>query len=77
MRSMFQHWLNEKQDIIYIRDMDMEGFMSVTNDADSVVEWAVEEYGNKRILYYDSMGQLDELVHDNGKFIGFKPGPRE
>lgn len=30
----------------------------------------------RRLLYYDSQGQLDELLVRDGKFAGFKAGPR-
>ena len=45
--------------------------MTITNDAENVTEWVVENYGNKRIFYMDTEGVLTELIHDNGKFTGF------
>lgn len=52
------------------------GSVSITNDAENVVREVVERYGNKRIFYTDTMGNIDELVHENGEFTGFAPGPR-
>lgn len=50
--------------------------MSVTNDAENVVEYIVENYGltNKQVIYYiDTDGFVDILGHINGIFttIGF------
>lgn len=53
---------------------------SVTNDAENVVR---ELHGagqlppGRKLLYFDSQGDLDEIKHDGqGGFIGFAPGPR-
>lgn len=50
---------------------------TVTNDA----EWVVEQLvagghlpEGRHLLYYDSGGDLDEIVVEGGKFAGFKPG---
>jgi hypothetical protein len=50
--------------------------MSVTNDAEYVVAEVVKQCGNKtaRVIYRDSDGRWDELVHDNGVFVRFAPG---
>jgi len=47
------------------------GGRSVTNDAENVVEYLYNLYGNRRIFYIDSEGILDELRHNNGNFVGF------
>ena len=52
---------------------------SVTNDAEYVVAQLVAEGSirlGRRLFYYDSQGQLDELLVRDGKFAGFMPGPR-
>ena len=69
-------WVRPEQDVIIVEDLCMPGTMSVTNDAEQVVLEVVERFGNKRILYYDTEGNLDELCHDDGLFTGFAPGPR-
>ena len=54
--------------------------LSVTNDAENVVARLAADGRlpkGRRLFYYDSDGQLDELVHDNGKFTRFAPGPRK
>ena len=59
--------------IFYIADAD-DGSMSVTNDAEGVVAY-YNNYlpPNTRIVYQDTMGNWDELVHDNGVFKDFAP----
>ena len=54
-------------------------FMTVTNNAERVVEWLVaSEYmcANGKILYEDSEGDWDYLLVKDGKFAGFAPGER-
>jgi len=54
---------------------DLNGPMSVTNDAENVVAYLISiGYSSYRILYCDSMGQWDELLHDGTQFTGFGPG---
>ncbi len=45
---------------------------TVTNDAEWVVEQLAPHLNGRRLLYFDSEGELDELVVKNGKFHGFK-----
>lgn len=44
---------------------------TVTNDAEQVVEDVLAWAGGRRILYYDSEGELTELVHDGTRFVRF------
>ena len=44
---------------------------TVTNDAEQVVEEVFAWAGARRILYYDSEGELTELVHDGPRFVRF------
>ena len=62
-----------------IIDDDNDGAMSVTNDAEAVVAELTERgrlRDGKRLFYYDSDRNLDELCHSGGRFTGFAPGPR-
>lgn len=62
-------------DVVFIHDMClMYQRMSVTNDAENVVREVYITYGNKRIMYRDTDGQWDELVHANGVFVTFARG---
>lgn len=44
---------------------------TVTNDAEQVVERMAPRVGSRRLLYYDSEGELTELKHDGPRFTGF------
>jgi len=58
--------------MVWILDQD-RGSKSVTNDADAVCIILHHSYPNHRIIYRDSSGDWDELAHDRGWFIGFRP----
>jgi len=67
--------------VVAIEDQNL-GAMSVTNDAEAVVEFLWEqrylfESGSTRVVYRDSEGVWDELVwrvhQGRAKFVGFKP----
>lgn len=60
-----------------IRDLgpwDKHG--TVTNDAERVVAELAPILRGRRLYYFDSEGDLDELVVKDGRFAGFKVGPR-
>lgn len=61
-------------EFVYIEDCN--GPLSVTNDAEAVVAELLKTYPNKRIMYQDSEGQWDELVHNGQRFTDFRPGHR-
>jgi hypothetical protein len=64
-------------DRIVIRDLGpWDEHPTVTNDAEWVVSQLVPLVGSRRLYYYDSEGELDELVIRGGRFAGFAPGPR-
>lgn len=67
-------WTIEFMDgaVVAIVDADLGG-MSVTNDAEAIVI-AVDEsvhLGTRRLIYRDSTGRWDELLHEAGRFAGF------
>jgi len=75
MRAHFEieHTLT---DILVIRDVGpWDQHPSVTNDAEAVVQHLLqtgELRPGERLLYYDSEGDLSELLIENGAFAGFK-----
>lgn len=70
----------EKKDPLIIEDVGpWDRYKSVTNAAEEVVaELARDGYlpAGRQLLYYDSNGQLDEILVKDGVFAGFAPGPR-
>lgn len=59
-------------DIVFIKDLDLGG-KSVTNNAEFVVAQIHEQHPHRRVVYKDSNGDWDELVHDEGVFLHFAP----
>lgn len=51
--------------------IDQDGPLSVTNDAEAVVADLFKTYGDRRIIYRDTQGDWDELVHESGRFKSF------
>jgi hypothetical protein len=62
---------------LVIRDLGpWDQYPTITNDAEHVVETLVKEgelSHSRRLLYYDSDNNLDEIVIRDGKFSHFKP----
>lgn len=55
-------------------------YMTVTNAAEETVAELIGDGHlpeGRRLFYYDSEGQLDELLIKDGKFAGFAPGPQK
>lgn len=67
--------------VLVIRDTgDPRKNMSVTNGIETVVRELTDDgflRPGTRFLYYDSSGDLDEVLHDGvGRFLGWRPGER-
>jgi hypothetical protein len=58
-------------DIVFIIDND-DG-LTITNDARHVALQIWKRYGDRRIVYRDTMGNWDEMVHVKGVFLHFAP----
>jgi len=65
-------------DTLFIRDVGANlGSMSVTNDAEAVVQWLMQQHllrVGMKLGYYDSRGELDEITFDERGFTGFRSG---
>lgn len=76
--SHFEVALNEHGRPLVIRDVGHDqGCRSVTNDAESVVALLYASGlldTHRRLFYYDSENNLDEILHHDGRFVGFAPG---
>jgi len=57
--------------MVFIVDNDVG--VTITNDAENVVKDVLAKYSNHRIIYRDTDGNWDELLHWNGTFTGFAP----
>ena len=70
-------FLKRTENLVLIRDLCEEFHcMSITNGAEQVIK-KLDEYGmlgNRQVFYIDTDGRVDELVHNEGKFCGFKFG---
>lgn len=67
----------EDEMTVTIRDIGpWDEHMTVTNDVERVVRDLHElDLQCRRLYYYDSEGELDEILHDgNGRFLGFAAG---
>jgi hypothetical protein len=61
------------ESIVWIVDRD-DGGRSVTNDAERVCNELNAAMPGYRIMYLDTMGRWDELVHECGVFKEYKAG---
>jgi len=67
--------LHDTPEYVYIVDTG-ENVKSITNDAKAIVRFLYSKHqlGNRRLIYRDSSGQRDEILHEKGKFLDFSPG---
>ena len=68
---------NDKYVLIEDCSSDQYPSMSITNDAESVVEDLFEKHlvgQTTRIFYIDTDGRVDELLHAYRRFDGFQFG---
>jgi len=64
---------NEKELVI----MDVgpwDQYPTITNSAEEVVEQLAGRLNGRRLMYYDSDNQLDQLLVKDERFAGFRPG---
>jgi hypothetical protein len=59
MRSRFDIVRVENGEV-YLQDLD--GPVSITNDAEQVLAWCKTNYPNHRLFYTDTYGDLTEIV---------------
>lgn len=75
--------VSDNKACIVIQDVGpWDHYGTVTNAAEGVVvelyKRGVLSTKGKMLLYYDSSGELDQLLHDGlGKFTGFAPAPND
>lgn len=73
LRCRFHTTFNPSLKVVALQDHDAG--MSITNDAENVIEWLFEQNllrEDEHVVYRDTDGVWDELLHKDGKFIGFR-----
>jgi hypothetical protein len=63
----------ETPGVVFIVDQCRGDFATITNAAETVVQECLSTYGQKRIVYRDTEGRWDELLHTGIQFRGFAP----
>lgn len=74
MRRARAHFrvIEETPKAVLIRDIGPWNLHpTVTNDAEAVVDYLLPLLKGRRLFYFDSEGDLDELLVRDGKFSGF------
>lgn len=77
MNAVFEIVHSESTDgALVIRDLGpWDVHRTITNDAERVVEELAEYLPDgRRLFYYDSQNQRDEIIVSHGRFVGFMPG---
>lgn len=70
-RSCSYQFIGRTADAAFIVDRCLPGKRSLTNDAEAVCIEMHRCWGCRRIIYRDSDGRWDELLHDKGTFSGY------
>ena len=73
-----KEWVEDHSNPLVLRDMGPhDEYKTITNAAEEVII-ELKENGllseGRRVFYYDSAGQRDELLHKNGEFYNFAFG---
>jgi hypothetical protein len=67
--------VSELSDKIILEDLGpWDKHLTITNDAENVVKKLLPMLKGRRLLYYDSEGELTELIIKDGKFVTFGNG---
>lgn len=77
MRTPNYEIVSEDQECVVIRDIGpWDQCPTVTNAAEEVVKQLEPILKGRRLEYYDSEGQRDQLLIKDGRFAGFAPEGR-
>lgn len=66
-------FVGRNDEAVFILDPNTPGQPSITNAAEEVTREVFSCWGDKRVIYRDSEGRWDELMHSNGHFTGYSP----
>jgi hypothetical protein len=70
-RAQFEMVKQDKETVVLADLGPHDCYPTITNDAEYVVEAVAPILRGRRLLYYDSEGELTELLHKDGVFKGF------
>jgi len=66
--------LETTPEVLLIKDVGpWDQYLTVTNDAEWVVEQFADHLDGRRLEYIDSEGRRDQLLVAGGRFAGFAP----
>ncbi len=69
--------VEETEELVCLRDIGpWDKHPTITNAAEETVEMIAPMLRGRRLEYYDSEGQRDQLLVKDGKFSGFAPIPK-
>jgi hypothetical protein len=57
--------------------IDLDSGVTITNDAENLCEFMHYAHPGKRVIYRDTDGLWNELVHVDGKFSNYAPYKEE
>lgn len=64
----------DNKDRLVLKDIGpWDQYLTITNASETVVEELIERLNGRRLFYYDSYGNLDEILIKDGKFYGWAP----
>ena len=73
MKIVHYEVVEDTPELLCIRDTCEPGSTTVTNAAEEVVATLVLRLDKRRLEYYDSEGQRDQILVVDGQFAGFAP----
>jgi len=72
-KAAFSIIIDTKEKLVIRDDGPWSEHRTITNDAEQVVSALAGDLKGRRLFYFDSTGELDELLVSGGKFTGFRP----
>ena len=67
--------IEKTHDFILIKDIGpWDRYPTITNSVEEVVSSLARLLVNRKLYYIDSEGSQDEILVENGRFAGFRPG---
>jgi hypothetical protein len=75
MRKANYEIVSSTDSLVVIKDVGpWDVYKSVANDAEAIVEELLSGLNGRRLEYIDEAGRQDEILIEDGRFVGFGPG---